>query len=204
MADNPTMQTITQWLASLDAFRLAVGATSENRTELTVFDIYPVTVEARDGRLDVVCDRELPAEVLNAVDMSQLEKGVFSQARSAAMPALGEARQVGGNQWVTFRVPLYLEGLTRNELAMAIWAVWKAQELLALDIFAFKQLEALTSEVGTPPAEEAPSPAAEPTPAPVPQPAAPAAAASRFCPSCGRQAKAQQRFCTGCGASLEG
>jgi hypothetical protein len=54
-------------------------------------------------------------------------------------------------------------------------------------------------------AEAPPAPAGKPSPPPSPPPTAEAVPmpATRFCPSCGRQAKAEHRFCIGCGTPLE-
>jgi len=205
MSMQPSTQDIGQWLREITAFAVSVGASDEKRTSLTAFGTYSVTLEAEDGRLNVTCGRELPAEVQNVLDMSRLAQAASNGARSAAMPTLAETSQAVGKQWVTFRAPLHLEGLTRNELAAAIWEVCKAQEFLAVQLNAYKELEAMSArmtalevEAEAPPAEPAPPP---PTPTPPPAAAAPAAV---FCPNCGRQAKPQQRFCTGCGAPLEG
>ncbi len=228
------MENIGEWLREITAFALAVGASDEKHTEITVLEIYPMTLEVADGTLAVTCDRELPPEVQGVVDMAQLKQAVFGQARSAAMPALHEAREVSGRQWVRFQIPLYLDGLTRNELATAIWEVWKAQELLALQINGFKELSSLASEMealevgeeapseavpapsetAPPPEPEAPRepeaaqpPEAAPAPEPpsAPEPArTEAVPAGRFCTKCGEQAKPDQRFCIGCGSPLEG
>jgi hypothetical protein len=224
------MQDIREWLREITAFTVAVGASDEKRTELTVSESYPVTLEAADRTLSVTSERELPPEVQGVVDMSQLKEAAFGQARAAAMPTLSETKEVGGKQWASFRIPLHLDGLTRNELATAIWEVWKAQEMLVSQIEGFKELETLSAELEgleaeaepplpeAPPAEvappTAPAAAAEPQPAPPPAPAPPEAVpaeaapppptspAGRFCPKCGKQAKPEQRFCIGCGAPV--
>jgi len=210
MSTSPTMQDLADWLREITAFPLVVRASDERRADLTVFETYAVTLETEDGKLNVICDRELPSELQNAVDMSQIEQTVLGVARVAAMPTIAEARQAGGKQSVSFRVPLHMDGLTRNEVAAAIWGVCKAQELLALQLSAFKEIEtmsaemeALAAEEEAPPAEAA-APAAEPSPPPTPPSPTPPAPAGRFCPSCGGQAKPEHRFCIACGSPLEG
>jgi hypothetical protein len=209
MSMRPTLEDITTWLTDIDAFALVVGVSDEKRAEITVSEAYPMTLEAADATLAVTCDRELPPEVQGVVDMAQLKQAAFGQARSAAMPTLSETKEVGGKQWASFRIPLHLDGLTRNELASAIWEVWKAQEMLVSQIEGFKEFEALSAELESLEAEAETPP--EAPPAEAAPPTAPAAAAEpqpaptgRFCSKCGKQAKPDQRFCIGCGASMEG
>lgn len=210
MSKSPTMQDLADWLREITAFPLAVRASDERRAELTALETYAVTLETEDGRLNVICDRELPSELQNAVAMSQLEQTVLGAARLAAMPTIAEARQVGGKQSVSFRASLHLDGLTRNELAAAIWGVCKAHEFLAMQLNAFKEIETMSAEMETlaaeeeAPSAEAAAPAAEPSPAPPPPSPTPPAPAGRFCPSCGRQVKPEHRFCIACGSPLEG
>jgi hypothetical protein len=214
MSMQPTLQDIVGWVREIDAFAVTVGASDERRAQLTVFGTYPVTLDAEGSTLNVTCALGLAAEIQNVLAMPQLEQAALGVARLAAMPTLAETKETDGKQWVSFRVPLHLDGLTRNELAIAVWGVSKAQELLALQLNGFKELEAISSELEAsevkeeaPPPREAPPPAVEPEPAPPPPPtpaAPPAAPAGRFCPNCGKQAKPQQRFCIGCGAPLEG
>lgn len=216
MSTSPTMKDLADWLREITAFPLAVRASDERRAELTALETYAVTLETEDGKLNVICDRELPPELQNAVDMSQIEQTVLGAARLAAMPTIAEARQTGGKQSVSFRVPLHLDGLTRNELAAAIWGVCKAHEFLALQLNAFKEIETMSAEMETlaaeeeaPPAEaagpapaaeappaEAAAPALEPTPAPPPPPA-PAPAPPPPAPAA--PAAPAGRFCPSCG-----
>lgn len=219
MNNRPTMKEMSEWLREITAFGVTVVTSDEKRTELTVSDAYAVVLEDADGMLNVTCEGELPPEIQGVVEMAHLEQAAMGQARSAATPALCEAKDVGGKQWVGFRFPLHLDGLTRNELTTAIWGAWKAQELLAMEILAFKQFDALSSKLAMPEAGmETPQEAAarppdappstepatpEPAPAPTPE-AAPPSPARRFCSSCGRETKPGQRFCIGCGTPLEG
>jgi cell division septation protein DedD len=231
MSTQPTLQEIVAWAREITSFAVTVGANDERRAELTVFDTHPATLDAEGSTLNVTCALGLAAELQNVLGIPQLEQAALAAAKSAATPTLAETKQIDGNQWVSFRVPLHLDGLTRNELAAAIWGVWKAQELLALQLNGFKELEAISSELESieaeeeeSPPQEAPPPATEPSPAPPPEtPASPPEAAPapapqpaavsetpptptpapRFCPSCGKEAKPGQRFCIGCGTSLE-
>jgi hypothetical protein len=195
------MKEIGEWLKEITAFPIAVGASDEKRIELTAFGAYPVAIEEVDGTVNVTCERELPEQVQGAIDMAELEQAAIGQARSAAIPALPNSKEIGGKQWVGFRLPLHLDGLTRNELATAIWGAWKAQELLALEILAYKELGSLSSKLDAPPEE---TQAASEGLAVPPEPTPPPAPAGLFCPKCGKQAKPDQRFCIGCGTSLEG
>jgi hypothetical protein len=215
MSELPSMQDISEWLKGISAFPIAVGASDEKHIQLTVFESCSATLAAADTTLTLTSDRELPPEVQGVVDMAQLEAAAKGQARSAAMPTLSEAREVRGKQWASFRIPLCLDGLTRNELANAIWEVSKAQELLAFQINGLKELEALSTELASLEAEaetateaeasakETAAPTPEPAPAPPPGGPPPPTPARRFCSSCGREAKPGQRFCIGCGTSLE-
>ena len=96
MSERPTMQDIGEWLKEITVFTVVVGASDEKRAEIIVSESYPVTLEAADRTLSVICDRELPEGAQNVIDMSQLKEAASGQARAAAMPTLSETKEVGG------------------------------------------------------------------------------------------------------------
>lgn len=206
MTGNPIMRDLGQWLGQITAFPVVVKSSADRRAELTVADEYPVIIEETEGTLNVTCARELPADLQGIMEMSHLEQAALGQARASATPVVSKTEEIGGKQRVSFRFPLRLDGLTDNELTAAIWGAWKAQELLAIQLSTFKELEAVSGRMEALAAgEQAPSPAVEPGPAPSQPPTAEAVPtpAGRFCPSCGKQAKPEHRFCIGCGGPLE-
>jgi hypothetical protein len=221
--DKATIEEIAAWVAEIETPTIAIGMRDGDRIELTANDSYPVVIEAANERLSVISERELPPEVQGVAEFAHLQQAVLGQARAAALPTVGETRIVNDRQWASFRVPLNLQRITPNELAAAVWAVWKAQELLAVELHTYKQLTELAArldaerppEVGipegilteltpkVPSAPQAAGPPAAPSPAPSPPPPPAPIAGGVFCAECGRQARPGARFCNGCGAPLE-
>ena len=227
MEAYPTMQEIAGWLGQVRVPAVSVGAIGERRIDLTVGGTLEMTVEAAGNALTVSSDCELPGEIQGVLDMPRLEDVAGSAARSSALPMSAAARQTGAGQQVAFAVPLFLDGLTRNELASAVWGVWNVHDLLVRQIMGYKQIEAISAEMKAlqeeeaepieaaagPPETTAPvehvvaPPAAEPS-----QPQAETAVVAEqsdassdvFCRNCGQQMRSDARFCRSCGANLKG
>ncbi len=227
MEAYPTMQEIAGWLGQVRVPAVSVGAIGERRIDLTVGGTLEMTVEAAGNALTVSSDCELPGEIQGVLEKTRLEEAASSAARSSALPMSAVARQAGAGQQVAFAVPLFLDGLTRNELASAVWGVWNAHDLLVRQIMGYKQIEAISAEMKALQEEEAEpvEAAAGPpdAPAPVvaegtllavtpPDPDAEAAVVAEqpeagsgvFCRNCGQQMRSDARFCRSCGANLKG
>jgi hypothetical protein len=223
------MQEIAGWLGQVRVPAVSVGAIGERRIDLTVGGTLEMTVEAAGNALTVSSDCELPGEIQGVLDMPRLEEVAGSAARSSALPMSAAARQTGAGQQVAFAVPLFPDGLTRNELASAVWGVWNAHDLLVRQIMGYKQIEAISAEMKAlqeeeaepveaaaeaVQAEEAVPVVAEETLLTVapPDPDAEAAVVAEqsdassdvFCRNCGQQMRSDARFCRSCGANLKG
>jgi hypothetical protein len=229
MEAYPTMQEIAGWLGQVRVPAVSVGAIGERRIDLTVGGTLEMTVEAAGDSLTVSSDCELPGEIQGVLDMPRLEEVAGSAARSSALPMSAAAREAGAGQRVAFAVPLFLDGLTRNELASAVWGVWNVHDLLVRQIMGYKQIEAISAEMKAlqekeaepveaaaeaVQAEEAVPVVAEETLLTVapPDPDAEAAVVAEqsdatsdvFCRNCGQKMRPAARFCKACGANLEG
>ncbi len=220
------MQEIAGWLGQVRVPAVSVGAIGETRIDLTVGGTLEMTVEAVGNALTVSSDCELPGEIQGALDMTRLEEVAGSAARSSALPMNAAAREAGAGQQVAFAVPLFLDGLTRNELASAVWGVWNVHDRLVRQIMGYKQIEAISAEMKALQEEEAePVEAAGPPEttstrrtrcrAPAVEPSQPQAetavvaepsdgSSDVICSNCGQLMPSDARFCRSCGANLKG
>lgn len=207
------MQEIAGWLGQVRVPAVSVGVIGERSVNFTVGGALEMTVEAAGNTLSVSGERTLPDEAQAALGSVRLEEVAESVARAAAVPMTASMRQSGATQGVAFTAPLFADGLTRNELASAVWSVWNAHALLVRQIESYRQIEAISAEMRTLREQEAEGAAEAEAPAAAdvgPEALAGADVAGApdavtlFCPRCGNRVRPGARFCNKCGGALEG
>ncbi|MDI6858701.1 MAG: zinc-ribbon domain-containing protein [Dehalococcoidia bacterium] len=202
-----TIQEIAGWLGQVRVPAVSVGVIGERSVNFTVGGALEMTVEAAGDTLSVSGERALPDEAQAALASVRLEDVVASIARAAAVPMTASTQQSGAKQRVAFTAPLFADGLTRNELASAVWCVWNAHDLLVRQIESYRQIEAISAEMQALREQEAEAPAAAdvgPEALAGADVAGAPDAVTLFCPRCGNRVRPGARFCNKCGGALEG
>ena len=131
------------------------------------------------------------------------EEGVSKHSFLSALGEIGKVRRVIAWEMETMALTL---GLVSDIRSCAAEIAQRTEALASDAAEAVAAAGASAAPTRPPPPAAEPPPPQPPAPAPPPAPVPPptAAAASLFCPNCGRQARPGARFCSGCGASLEG
>lgn len=102
-----------------------------------------------------------------------------------------------GEMYFTRRLTTGVTGPEFDEICQSVGDL--EQQVAAKD----EEVQRINAETyGQPASQPAPQPTQAPVAPPVEPPPAPAAAATKFCPNCGKENQAAAKFCTDCGTSF--